>query len=383
MTNRIVLPACRPEPLMSYLKALGVFRLVAEQADSRARAAWDGDVFVLHTTLSESDLLTFFAERYSPTPIITPWAGGSGFFEGDDKQAIEKILNSKTPRLEAYRLIIARVQDILKDLGQTTKPQGEAKDHLLRRYRRELPDELLASIDAAIVLQNDDQKYPPILRIDGNDGKLNFTQNLMQRLVEIGFADNTFVPEADQWLRNALFAEPVMQAAIGQYDSNRTGGSSAGQGLGGSSRANPWKYVLMLEGALLIAGSVTPQLDVNTTDAAPFPFTVTRSTVGYRNISFELWLPLWRNPARLNELRQFFVEGRQVQVDKRQASNAVDSTRAIVRLGINRGLTGFVRYSFLRRNSQPFLAISLGRFYIHTQSANTNLLDELGAWLDR
>ena len=32
----IMLHGCTPEPLMSYLKALGILRLVAEQADPRS-----------------------------------------------------------------------------------------------------------------------------------------------------------------------------------------------------------------------------------------------------------------------------------------------------------------------------------------------------------
>jgi len=391
MTNRIPLPGCRPEPLLSYLKALGVFRLVAEQADKTARAAWEGDVFVLHTTLSESDVLTFFAERYIPTPIVAPWAGGSGFFEGDNKQAVETISRSKTPRLAAYRQIIAQVRAILKDLKQTKKPQDEAKDRLLRLYRRELPDEFLAWMDSAIVLQNDGQKYPPILGTGGNDGRLDFTQNLMQRLVEIGFADGELVSESEGWLRNALFGEPakdLMSVAIGQYDPGRAGGPNAGQGLAGDSRVNPWEYVLMLEGALLMAGSVTRRLDVNARDKASFPFTVSATAVGNGALNEgedsrgEIWLPLWRNPTRLNELRQIFAEGR-AQVGKRQARNAVDFARAIAGLGIDRGLTGFTRYSFLKRSGKAYLAASLGRFETHTPAENANLLAELDAWLDR
>ena len=33
MTQSLYLTGCTPEPLMNYLKTLGVFRLVAEQAD--------------------------------------------------------------------------------------------------------------------------------------------------------------------------------------------------------------------------------------------------------------------------------------------------------------------------------------------------------------
>lgn len=391
MTNKIRLTGCRPEPLMAYLKALGVFRLVAEQADKTVRAAWDGDVFVLHTALSERELLMFFQERYTPTPIVAPWAGGSGFFEGDNKQAVEAISKSKTPRLAAYRQIIAQVRNILKELKQTSKPKDEAKDHLLRLYRRELPDEFLAWMDSAIVLQNEGQKYPPILGTGGNDGRLDFTQNLMQRLVEIGFADDELVPESDGWLKNALFGEPakdLMSVAIGQFDPGRAGGPNAGQGLSGDSRVNPWEYVLMLEGALLMAGSVTRRLDVSAREKASFPFTVNATAAGNGALNEgedsrgEIWLPLWENPARLNEVRQVFAEGR-AQVGKRQARNAVDFARAIAGLGTDRGLTGFTRYSFLKRSGKAYLAASLGRFETHTPAENANLLAELDDWLDR
>ncbi len=387
MTNKIRLTGCRPEPLIAYLKALGIFRLVAEQADSAARAAWEGDVFVLHTALSEADLLAFFQERYTPTPIVAPWAGGSGFFEGDNKQAIEAISKSKAPRLAAYRQIISQVRGILQKLKQTSKPQDEAKDRLLRLYRRELPDEFLAWMDSAIVLQNEGQKYPPLLGTGGNDGRLDFTQNLMQRLVEIGFADDELVPESEGWLKNALFGEPakdLMSVAIGQFDPGRAGGPNAGQGLSGDSRVNPWEYVLMLEGALLMAGSVTRRLDMNAKEKASFPFTVNATAVANGDLSDrgEIWLPLWIRLTSLHELRHIFAEGR-AQVGKRQARNAVDFARAIAGLGIDRGLSGFTRYGFLKRSGKAYLATSLGYFESQPSASNANLLTELDNWLDR
>ena len=70
--TRLPLPGCRPEPLLSYLKALGIFRLVVEQADDTTRAAWEDDVFALYTTLTEAELVAFFIHRYHPTPIVVP-----------------------------------------------------------------------------------------------------------------------------------------------------------------------------------------------------------------------------------------------------------------------------------------------------------------------
>ena len=87
----LVLEGCTLEPLMSSLKALGVFRLVSEQADQDARACWRNDVFVLSSCLDRDGLLDFFLQRYQPTPIMAPWAGGSGFFPKDNQAAINAL----------------------------------------------------------------------------------------------------------------------------------------------------------------------------------------------------------------------------------------------------------------------------------------------------
>lgn len=50
-THVVELTGCTPEPLMNYLKALGVLRLVSEQADPEARGYWRGDRFVLESRL--------------------------------------------------------------------------------------------------------------------------------------------------------------------------------------------------------------------------------------------------------------------------------------------------------------------------------------------
>ena len=41
------LDGCAPTPLAHYLKALGILRLVAEQADEHARGWWEGNHFRL------------------------------------------------------------------------------------------------------------------------------------------------------------------------------------------------------------------------------------------------------------------------------------------------------------------------------------------------
>src|SRR5690606_41339195 len=70
--HEIVLSGCSPIPLANYLKALGVLRLVAEQADPGARGLWRNDAIVLLTRLHAEALERLFLEEHEPTPAPAP-----------------------------------------------------------------------------------------------------------------------------------------------------------------------------------------------------------------------------------------------------------------------------------------------------------------------
>jgi len=86
----VELTGCRSEPLASYLKALGVLRLVAEQKDRGAAGYWRGDCFVLRSSLNAEALVAFFENEWHPTPMIAPWNGGSGFTGDEDSEEAEE-----------------------------------------------------------------------------------------------------------------------------------------------------------------------------------------------------------------------------------------------------------------------------------------------------
>src|SRR5947207_13195356 len=98
----LILKGCTPEPLMSYLKALGVFRLIAEQVDPAARMSWSGGAMHLHSKFDRDGVMKFLLEEYRPTPVLAPWNGGSGFYAGGT-EPLDKIADSTIKRLELYR----------------------------------------------------------------------------------------------------------------------------------------------------------------------------------------------------------------------------------------------------------------------------------------
>jgi CRISPR-associated protein Csx17 len=394
----IELAGCSPEPLMAYLKALGILRLVAEQVDPSARGWWKDDAFVLRSALNGEALVTFFLDNYAPTPIVAPWAGGSGFFDKDNRRAVDAIAHSTEPRLGSYRALIGTVRRILKEEGVASKPSDEMKTRLLQRYRRELPLPVVEWMDAVMVLRERGQGFAPLLGTGGNDGRLDFSQNFMSRLVTLGIPSCEVNELSEAWLRNALFWAPTRQlehAAVGQFAPGRAGGPNATQGLEGNATDNPWDFVLMLEGALVLGGAAVRRFQAgDDASRAAFPFTVRPIAAGYvsagekddrkdakniRNSRGEIWLPLWGRAATITELRVLFAEGR-ADLFGRPARHGLDFARAVATLGVDRGIKLFSRYSFLKRSGKAYLATPLGRFEVRARG-EVDLLREVDPWL--
>ncbi len=391
--HEVVLPGCTPEPLMNYLKALGILRLVAEDrqhGDPGARGFWRDDQFVLRSRLDRESLEVFFLEHYRPTPIVAPWAGGSGFFEKDNKEAVRALSQSSSARAAGYRDAIGLVQQIIGDERVVEKPRDEDKVRLIQRYRRELPDEVVSWMDAAMVLQQDGQSFAPILGTGGNDGRLDFTQNFMQRIVRLGLHGGEQSQQSSDWFALAAFALPTKlhSASIGQFAPGRAGGPNATQGMEGSSTDNPWEFVLMLEGSLVLAGAAVRRLGTGGDTKAVFPFTVRAADVGFTSAGRdesaasrgELWMPLWERPSSLAEITMLFGEGR-AEVCGRPVRDAVTFARAAATLGVDRGITVFARTSLLKRSGKAFLATPAGRIVVREQR-NADLLREIDPWLD-
>ena len=117
MPEPLELEGCRPTPLASYLKALGILRLVAEQKDEAARGWWQSDRFHLRTCLDRDALLRFFLEEYRPTPIVAPWNGGSGFYPNDVQAGIDAIRRGAHERFSSYRDAIELGARLISERG--------------------------------------------------------------------------------------------------------------------------------------------------------------------------------------------------------------------------------------------------------------------------
>ncbi|MFO8070281.1 MAG: type I-U CRISPR-associated protein Csx17 [Polyangia bacterium] len=466
----VVLKGCHPRPVASYLKALAVFRLVSEQADARAQARWSDDRLVIDSFLDQDHLVEFLVKRYSPTPLVAPWNGGSGFYEGDSTAGLDAILASSDSRFDDYRVTITEIQawpempekfdSIDKILGKLAAAEkntkgksreklanqvkavrgdleltaqaietedisslpleeierrvkknkepkkspinlwlkevkkartackqiarSEVKGDLYAVCRSRLRDESLAWFDAAIALMaNGEAAMNPIVGTGGNEGRLDFSNNFMQRVAELLLLGND--EQCSSLLTTALFEDPrpeMISASIGQFDPGRAGGYNQGFGVETKNfKINPWDFVLAMEGALVLSSSVGKKSAPGGRQHAALPFTVDFSGVGFASSETdeagraETWLPLWSKPTRYDELRYLFSEGRS-QVGRRSSRNGLDFTRAVSTLGVDRGIDEFERYAFLERRGDSYVALPAGRLPVRFQPS-VRMLDDL------
>lgn len=388
MSHEHVLRGCTPTPLASYLKALAVLRLVAEQAgDPEVTGCWRNDVFVLRTGMRDDELFSFFLEEYEPTPLVAPWNGGSGFFPKDNQDGIRSIEASNCKRFSKYRRVIEAARSAVAANSFKESPKEAQKISFLQSLRNQAPEALLRWIDAAVILPDNNPRYPPLLGTGGNDGRLDFTNNFMQRLGEVfDITTGGPKPEAAGLLSTALLGTPapvLLDRAIGQFAPGNAGGPNASSGFEGSARINPWDFILMLEGALLFAAAAVRRLESSSDAMLSAPFTVRSrlSTDGAAagsddsDARGEIWLPLWSGLLTMEEVTALFGEGR-ATLGMRPARDGLDFARAVARLGVDRGIRSFQRFGFLMRSGKAFLATPLARVAVR-RNPDADLIDDL------
>ncbi|MCY3845589.1 MAG: type I-U CRISPR-associated protein Csx17 [Acidobacteria bacterium] len=437
----LALRGCAPTPLASFLKALGVLRLVSspvnhvsgEAADPHARGWWENECFNLRTTLGRDALLRFFLHDYAPSPIIAPWNGRAGFLEGDAGEESSRggallmraVENSECRRLESMRCTIGllrnnahlgeynrlralakRMKEASKSLKGEAKRRNEAegvrverkaktvKSLLLPSLRSETAAHHVAYIDACYVLTAE-EAAAPLLGSGGNDGSRDFGVNFAESLGDlVDFGDGSPTTRAHTELESALFdiaRRAENRGSMGQFSPGQ-GGPNGTVGYEGYNPLNAWDVVLALEGTVAFAGALTRRWGATGGSRAAFPFTFEPTGAGAGSLSSEdpnrprgeFWTPLWTKPATFSEAATIFAEGR-LTVGERTARNGLDAARSVARLGAARGIGGFERYSIIQPDSKmPYQATPLGRLHTPDRPRRDLVADlDAGDWLSR
>ncbi|MDV6011656.1 type I-U CRISPR-associated protein Csx17 [Haloechinothrix sp. LS1_15] len=394
----LVLPGCGTTPLSDYLTGLGVLRSVTRLFDRDATGSWRGQRFVLDSTFTTLDeLVEALHERFEPEAIVSPWNAGSGF-AGNGKnvtaeKALEWVRRSADERLVTLRSGVEAGDEVVRQgrelgWGGTGSElwQPDRKRDVLMLCRNSFPDEALAWLDAANVLTGDgDVAINRLLGTGGNFGRQDLSATYISR-VRSAFTDD----RSKDWLHALLSGHEnvsYLRSTVGQFDPGRAGGvqSSPLEKADSEGFANPWGFLLTVEGALLFAAAVVRRHGAGYSDAS-VPFQVRGATSGHATAApderalGELWTPEWFVPARLDEIVQLLSEGRAEWRD-RPARSGLDFARAVASLGVDRGIAAFERYVFVDRLGQNPLAVPADRIPVRRRES-VRLLSELDRWLN-
>ncbi|MHA1138547.1 MAG: type I-G CRISPR-associated protein Cas8g1/Csx17, partial [Candidatus Thorarchaeota archaeon] len=417
-----------PIPLAHYLKALGVFRLVAEQKDPDVRGYWKDDRFHIVTKLTKEELVDFFLNEYKPTPIVVPWSG-SDFFKVNwsinsnnikynkvptAENVIEAFLATHDKRLSLYRETINDVYNAMSISGISKKEDIEGnnvkkkikKNIFIQSLRNIVSEDVVQWVDAACIIGND-QFHPNNLLGSGggSDGNSHFSDNFMQSLWMVlpefnsqrsftlmASGRNPF--NSQKALMNSLFNEtnlssniPTLSPAL--FDPHSVGAMNSTSGFSSKALSNPWNYILMLEGSLLFSGNMAKKFGSSTPSSASFPFLVNLSNVGNGGLSIkdsgkEIWLPLWLQKIKLNQCKSIFLSSR-LEVHGRIARDGLDAFQSIAQLGVDSGIVAFQRIGLLRGRiggENYFTTFDLGKVLVKRQP-QIDLIKDIDTWLDK
>lgn len=467
---------CKSKPLASYLKGLGIYRLLAEQKDPRASVRWDVESLSIKTCLNKEELALFFCEEYAPTPIVSPWNGSSGFYPSTFSSGMGEILKSSANRFSVYRDVITNIKswdfmptepktvgDLLRflDESQKTMRTGKARNEIVMliedveklapgenllhcddfhtveinaiksmakaktkeeqkslgkwqgaikkgltkcigtqrsadrqkifRYARAvLPDASMLWLDAVYSINRAGKAlYSPLLGTGGNDSRLDLSKNFIDNVALLflnGKAVDTY-----RLLEQALYGSTVpgfVDGKIGMFDPGRAGGFNQGSEIETKDfKINPWDFVLMIEGTLILASSMACRNLIKTKDEFTAPFTVDFSPVGFASNDYkeggrEIWMPLWENWASFSELKHIFGEGRST-LGRKSAQRGTDFCIALGSFGVDRGITAFERFVFIEnRRGDCQVAVPAGLMQVKYRPG-VELLEELDPLLSQ
>lgn len=367
--TRFPLSGCKLEPIGSYLKALGLLRLLSTQEgspDLACRGFWENGIFVLESDrdMTKEQLLDFLVDRYSPSPILSPWNADAGFLDAPSAIFTE-LANLKNPRFDAY---CGTAQEILgwAEFPKTKEDLKEIKNRVALLMRNRLGEAAIEWVDAVLhVFPSGEAKFSPLLISGGVDGRFEFSIGFAKALRNIfsgGSIDRSLV-------QNALFDDPTsgfVDMASGHFDPGAAGGYNQGVGIDAKSMGNPWNTVLMMEGVPVWSTGVALRSQGENSLVAPFH--ARHQAIGHSTAALgdsdnpkgEVWVPVWRNPAAFPEVRFLFAEGR-AEVGSRTARNSTGFAQAISTLGVDRGIDLFVRHLIVKRRGKSYAAVAANR----------------------
>ncbi|MBX5494621.1 MAG: type I-U CRISPR-associated protein Csx17 [Bryobacteraceae bacterium] len=334
-------PGCAVEPLGDYLKALGVFRLVAEQITDQARCWWRYGIF--HLWVPEGAayragqtsrpvpseelacrewLETFLLEACEFSPLLSPWQKNTGLLPYGARhrgsEALFAILKAGSCGPYAYRVAVRSFAqefgldlngpeeqwveklreiddpDLFRGLnseneqGRNVGRKSAAQGRLIERTRNACDDPRvttwLDTVGHPKVSTNRfgrEREWFSLLGEGAAEGSGGMIVSL-----EVALADvlSRKRPSARQWLRASLWGASAdgylsKDYSIGLFYPSRKETPNSGQDFESKPFGAAWDVILLFEGVLLFAGSMARRMNARKSVPA-YPFYCSSSLGG-------------------------------------------------------------------------------------------------------
>lgn len=331
------------QTLGDYLAALGLLRAL-QGLDAGAKLAWTGRGPVVMTRWPS--VTDYMLGRWAPTPVVSPWNGGSGFWGRDRQAARQWIETSREDRLADYREAFASAAACVAAVG--ARPTGDAKLALIGAVRDALPDAARPWHDAVIRhLPDGGVEYAPIAGTGGNVGRAELSRLTHEHL------HRCLTHSASRsWLTGWLEQTPVRGVAV-------TGAHL----WPGAASIVPWAWLMAIEGLCAIGEATGLPMRVHANPAVrASPWTCSgmadhsSTEAEVADGRGELWLPLWEHPLSYPEVCEL-LRTPAPQLAGRTATTALDWMRAPA---ARAEIVGYARFALLRRHGQQHVALRRG-----------------------
>ena len=395
----IALPGCAPEPMSSYLKALGILRAV-EQLDSQAKGRWEGSRFFLRTDYSEQDIVNFFLHQYSPSPACSPWNGTSGFWK--NAHIVTEVIEAESPRFSALQSIYEAAKKFIEASGLKRQPEKAEKVEFIQQFQDIIAGQLINTTASAqwqewfsavmvrreiVTKKGITHKFdmPRLLGTGGNIGNADLGFCFAQALrILFDFKSGSPLPMCEERIRASLFCElhseildtnglTQFHPASDFYTEYKEQKSKdyAHAGMNSTAASNPFDLVLAIEGLFLFSGVSCRRSESVESTVSHYSLAVSLNTaldpssasdeIRGQDIE-EIWLPVWKNLITAKGLREALFERGRNRLSQQPIFDSIDFATEVSQWGVDRTIDRFVRYGFLNRKGQANFSVCLGQF---------------------
>lgn len=386
----IELKGCRHDILGHYLKAIGLLRVLARCADEEhrdpdAEGWWDLDkaCFCIRSEKypDEKRLSRFISEHYKPTPILAAWKDTLGI---QQKDAMNMGFGKE------YEMALRYSSTVVKP-EKAQEPGKRTAAKAFFDYRNDVAQEhaeWMDAISSSFIAKGRGDN--PLWIAKGYAGRghvfhthWGYVLDLLgkARAEQEGDAQankgkkmtkrETLLDAVDKYVHASLFGDSQgvrLKAGSGTpYFPDAIKSYNIGSGWKEEKNPfNPLDYVLAVEGAYAMRGSVGKHLAMNARRFASYPFVFDTCEEAVddggkvQGTSMALWFPLWDRRTTFDELYSFIGDA-QARLPGREARFSVEFVRALHAQGVDAGLKGWQEFRFRMRSSRvPW--VTTGRY---------------------